>query len=197
LLRSRFVDRGTRVFWALIAVLLSASLFFGFNVQRRRAALQPTQQIASGDIVAVTSVVDGDTVVVVSEERLRATVRIVGIKTFDPTQKGDNAARFGALAIDTLRRLTESQPVRVVLAEPPRDRHGRTLAHLYVGEVDVGLELVKNGLALTYSVYPFPSMSLYAEEQSQAHGDRRGLWAEPALVKRAELLERQWRGERR
>ncbi len=196
MLRSRFVDRGTRVFWALIVVLLSASLFFGLNVQRRKASLQPTQALASGDIVSVTSVVDGDTVVVQSEEGVRATVRIVGIKTFDATQKGDNAARFGALAIDSLRRLTENQPLRVALATPPRDRHGRTLAHLYVGEVDVGLELVKGGLALTYSVYPFPGLPIYAEEQAQAHGDRRGLWADADLARRAELLERQWRKER-
>jgi endonuclease YncB( thermonuclease family) len=190
------VDRGTRVFWVLIVVLLGASMFFGLNVQQRRAALKPVQELTSGEIVAVTSIVDGDTVVVKSEAGMRATVRIVGIKTFDATQKGDDAARFGALAVDALRRLTENQPVRAVLATPPRDRHGRTLAHLYVGEIDLGLELVKSGLALTYSVYPFPSMSLYAEAQAHAHGDRHGLWADPKLAQRAELLERQWRGER-
>jgi len=190
------VDRGTRVFWALIIVLLSASAFFGVSAQSRRAALKPTQELVSGDVVSVTSVVDGDTVVVKSDGGSRTTVRLVGIKTFDATQKFDNAARFGALAIDSLRRLTENQPVRLVLAEPPRDRHGRTLAHLYVGEVDVALELVKAGLALTYPVYPFPGLPIYAEEQAHAHGERRGLWADPAVAKRAELLELQWRKER-
>ncbi|HVJ15421.1 MAG TPA: hypothetical protein VM686_08270, partial [Polyangiaceae bacterium] len=95
------MDRGTRVFWALIIVLLSASAFFGVSAQSRRAALKPTQELVSGDVVSVTSVVDGDTVVVKSDGGSRTTVRLVGIKTFDATQKFDNAARFGALAIDS------------------------------------------------------------------------------------------------
>ena len=107
-----------------------------------------------------------------------------------PTQPSDDG-------VDELRRLTENEPVRVVLASPPCDRHGRTLAHLFVGEVDVGLDLVQKGLALTYFVYPFPSMSLYAAEQAHAHGDRRGLWSDAAVAQRAALLERQWRTEQR
>lgn len=145
----------------------------------------------------VTRVVDGNAVVVTTETGVNSALEIAGIETFDANRRFDDAARFGALAQDELRHLVENETVRVELASPPRDKHGRVRAHLYVGETDVGLALVKKGLALTYSVYPFPTMSLYAEEQAQAQAERRGFWADPAVAKRAELLERQWRREKR
>jgi endonuclease YncB( thermonuclease family) len=191
------LDRGTRVFWALIIALLGASTFFAVKVEQRRRVIQPVAALSTGDLVRVTRVVEGNVVVVTSEAGVNSALEIAGIKTFDATLRFDDAARFGALALDDLRRLVENESVRVELATPPRDKHGRTRAHLYVGETDVGLALVKKGLALTYSVYPFPTMSLYAEEQAQAQAERRGFWSDPAIAKRAELLERQWRREKR
>jgi len=191
------VDRGTKVFWALIAALLGASLFFGVNVERRRRLIHPAAELHDGDLVTVTRVVDGDTLVVTTESNASATVELLGIETFDATRRFDDAARFGSLATDELRRLAQGQSVRVMLHGPPRDKRGAHLAHLYVGETDIGLELVKQGLALTYSVYPFPSMSLYAEDQAEARAQRRGLWADDKVAKRAGLLELQWRREKR
>jgi endonuclease YncB( thermonuclease family) len=194
------LDRGTRVFWALIIALLGASGFFATKVEQRRRVIQPVAPLpplATGDLVRVTRVVEGNVVVVTTDAGVSAALEIAGIKTFDATLRFDDAARFGALALDELRRLFENESVRVELATPARDKRGRVRAHLYVGETDVGLALVKKGLALTYSVYPFPTMSLYAEEQAQAQAERQGFWADPRIAKRAELLERQWRREKR
>ena len=46
------------------------------------------------------------------------------------------------------RLLADGQALRVLLNNPPRDRHGRTLANLYVGDDDLGLTLVSRGHAL-------------------------------------------------
>ncbi len=192
------MDRGTRIFWALIALLFGTSLFFGASARERQRVLRESDElsIASGDLVTVVRVIDGDSVVVRGESGAKATVRLLGIETFEGTQKGDDASRFAVLAAGELERLLGSDPVRVAVHSPAHDRHGRTLAHLYAGEIDVGLELVRRGLAVTYAVYPFESLPLYASEQARAEGEHRGLWAEPLAAERARRLEQRSRREK-
>jgi endonuclease YncB( thermonuclease family) len=84
------------------------------------------------------------------------------------------------------------RPVRVVLNATPKDRHGRFLATLYADDQDVGLGLVRQGLALVYTVYPFPAMQFYLQEQDLARAGRRGLWASEEVSDRALALSREW-----
>jgi endonuclease YncB( thermonuclease family) len=186
------VEAGTRFFWLLIAALLGAAAFFGLNAESRRRAVQSSQTtLENGAIVQLQRVVDGDTVLVDAGGQT-VVVRLLGIKSFPVQPERAPVARFGKAAVDELRRMTESQPLRVLLHDPPKDRHGRTLAELFVGQSDVGLELVKRGLALVYTVHPFPSMPLYKEEQEEARADRRGLWADEHAARQADLMIAQW-----
>jgi endonuclease YncB( thermonuclease family) len=61
-----------------------------------------------------------------------------------------------------------------------------------VEDQDVGLRLVKEGLVLVYTVYPFPAMSLYLEQQELARAQRKGLWANNDVSARALALARAW-----
>jgi len=186
------VEAGTRFFWVLIAALLGAAAYFGLNAESRRRAVQSSQTtLENGAIVELQRVVDGDTLLVDAGGQT-VVVRLLGIKSFPVQPERDPVARFGKAAVDELRRMTENQPLRVLLHDPPKDRHGRTLAELFVGQSDVGLELVKRGVALVYTVHPFPSMPLYQEEQEEARADRRGLWANEHAVRQADLMIAQW-----
>jgi endonuclease YncB( thermonuclease family) len=86
------------------------------------------------------------------------------------------------------------RPVRVLLHSTPKDRYGRTIETLYVDDQDIGLRLIKEGLAMVYTVYPFPGMSLYLQEQELARAGRRGLWANSEATSRALALIREWQG---
>jgi micrococcal nuclease len=186
------VEAGTRFFWLLIALLVGAAGFFGLNAESRRRAVQSSQTtLESGAIVQLQRVVDGDTLLVDAAGQT-VVVRLLGIKAFPVQPERDPLSRFGKAAVDELRRMTENQPLRVLLHNPPRDRHGRTLAELFAGQSDVGLELVKRGHALVYTVHPFPSMPLYQQEQEEARADRRGLWANEHAVRQADLMIAQW-----
>jgi len=186
------VEVGTRFFWLLIAALLGAATYFGLNAESRRRAIQTSRTtLESGAIVQLQRVVDGDTLLVDAAGQT-VVVRLLGIKSFPIQPERDPASRFGKAAVDELRKITENQPLRVLLHDPPKDRHGRTLAELFVGQSDVGLELVKHGLALVYTVYPFPSMPLYQQHQEQARAERRGLWADERVARQADLMIAQW-----
>jgi micrococcal nuclease len=106
------------------------------------------------------------------------------------------AARFGKAAIESIENSARAESIRVMLHSVPQDRHGRAIATLFVGDQDLGLSLVKQGLALVYTIHPFASMPHYLTEQESARAKGTGLWADPDVSRRAKLLSREWRRER-
>ena len=204
-------DLQTLLFWGCIALLLGASLFYGLSAESmRRSLLKSEGKIESGAIVMLVRVtespsmtrtnmmlvrvVDGDSVTVVQEGQKPAAVRLLGIKAFDANIEKDVVAPYGQAAVDTLNRLMVNQPVRILLHTPPKDRYGRYIGALYVNDQDLGLHLIKEGLAVVYTVYPFPAMSFYLQEQELARAGRRGLWANAEVTTRAMALIHEWQG---
>ena len=190
------MDRSTVVFWSLIGVLLSASLFFGLNAEQRRKSVQVgSGKIDSGDLVRLVKVIDGDSVQVVREGQEAVTVRLIGIKSFNAKVEKDAVTPFGQAAVETLQRMMTDRSVRVLLNATPKDKNGRYLATLFADDQDIALHLVRQGLVLVYTVYPFPAMQGYLQEQEQARAGRRGLWASSVASERALAMINEWRGQ--
>lgn len=188
------MDRGAWIFWTLIAALFGASVFFAVGAEgQRREARASEVKLESGAVVGLAEVVDGDTLLVATEAGEKVPVRILGVKAFDTKLEKDVTKTYGQAAVDKLRVWLEGKPIRMLLHSTPKDKYGRVIATLFVDEHDVGLDLVKNGLALAYTVYPFPTMQIYLTEQELARADRRGLWGNPDAVTRADALAAEWR----
>lgn len=188
------MDRGARVFWAIVVVLGVASTFFGVRAEAVRRSVQRAHaDVQTGDLVSFSKVIDGDTVLLVNAEGDPVTVRMVGVKAFDAASVKDPGSAWGRGAAEALRKAVEAKPIRVMLATPPKDKHGRTLATLFVDDEDVALQLVRDGLALVYTQFPFPAMHEYLHEQEKAKNDHKGLWGDPLATARAQLLVREWR----
>lgn len=186
------MERGTRFFWGLIAALLGASLFYGLNAESRRRAVQGQSALPeSGELVTVAQVIDGDTMVVTRESGDPVGSRLLGIKAFARDSK-DPTAIWGKLAQDALARRVAGKTVRVLVGTPPKDKHGRALVEVFADDVNVGQELVAEGLALVYTVYAFPAMPLYLEEQAAARAAHKGLWGDASVAERADRLARGW-----
>jgi micrococcal nuclease len=190
------MHRNAILFWSVIGLLLSASLFYGVNAAKQRRLIHHSGgTLVSGDIVRLDRIIDGDSVMVAKEGEAPATVRILGIKALESKVAKDPAAPFGKASIAELERRMSGRPVRVMLNSPPKDSRGRFLATLYVNDKDIGMELVRDGLALVYSVYPFPAMSIYLHEQELARAGKKGLWGDPEVKRRAIALIEEWQGQ--
>ena len=188
------MDRGIRVFWFLIVVLSGATAFFVAGVLRQRSEIRKDElALQTGDVISLSKVVDGDSVVVKNEAGSEAPVRLLGIKTFEQEPARDITARYGRDAVQAIGEIVGNEPVRVLVHSTPKDKHGRTIATLFVGDDDVGLALVSRGLAMVYTVYPFPAMQLYLQEQTKAQTEKKGIWADPEVSARAGALAREWR----
>ena len=125
----------------------------------------------------VVRVVDGDTLRVDLGGHTEK-VRYIGMDTPEihhPT-RGEEPGGRAAAAVN--RRLVEGKTVRLELDVRQRDRYGRLLAYVYVGEMMVNAELVRLGYAQVTTVPPnVKHASLFVTLQREAREAGRGLWA--------------------
>jgi len=125
---------------------------------------------------AVVRVVDGDTIHVRIGSRVEK-VRYIGVNTPElhhPT-RGEEAG--GREAAEVNRRLVAGKRVRLELDVRERDRYGRLLAYVWVGELMVNAELVRRGYAQVMTVPPnVRYQELLLKLQRDARDAGRGLW---------------------
>lgn len=125
----------------------------------------------------VVDVADGDTLDVITPAGPTETIRIIGIDT--PEVYGGRECG-GPAASAAMKRLATGQKVRVT-SDPTQDRrdhYGRLLAYIDRGSQDLGLTLVRRGLASAYPYDgPFLRYPAYAKADRQARNQNRGSWA--------------------
>ena len=130
------------------------------------------------ETLVVSRVIDGDTVEFSSGER----VRLIGV---DAPERG---ACFFEQSKQTLEKLALQKTVRSENEISDRDRYGRLLRHLYVGDVFINLALVEQGAA---TAYPYPPDTAhtaeFSEAQARAKEQNRGLWSACASSLNLEL----------
>ncbi len=190
------MDRLTFAFWAIIALLVGSSVFYGVSAEKQRRSFQSAGgKIESGDLIRLIRVIDGDSILAAREGQTPVTIRLVGVKAFDAKVEKDVVTPFAQAAIETLQRSLADRPVRVLLNSTPKDKHGRYLATLYADDEDIAIRLVRQGLVLVYTVYPFPAMQSYLQEQDLAKAGRRGIWSNSAATERAIAVIREWRSQ--
>ncbi|HEX6206824.1 MAG TPA: thermonuclease family protein [Actinomycetota bacterium] len=130
---------------------------------------------AADEPVAVVRVVDGDTIWVAPEQR----VRLIGIDTPEVDWYGGRAECYGEEAGLFMRGLLEGERVRLEYDQEPRDRYGRTLAYVYLEDGRmVNLLLVRRGYAAVSIFEPndrYEAGLRAAEREARDVG--RGLWS--------------------
>jgi micrococcal nuclease len=114
----------------------------------------------------VVKIADGDTVtILVRGNQFR--VRLFGI---DAPERGQDYSRKSR---EALAALVFEKEVRVIVHD--KDRYGRIVADIYVGDLFVNERLIKDGWAWNYA--RFSHSKHYAELEWEARQARKGLWA--------------------
>lgn len=114
---------------------------------------------------------DGDTITIDAGGG-KEKVRLIGIDAPELRQEGGPEARQ-YLAKRILNR-------RVKVEGETRDRYGRLLGTVYLGEENINLSLVREGHAWDYKAYSAGPAYTCAEQTARAA--RRGLWAQKDAV---------------
>ncbi|GEM_PF-782089 len=127
---------------------------------------KPPEKLSTENLI-VTRIVDGDTLVLSDKK----TVRLIGINTPEKEQPYHTQAKLA------LTELVLGKTVRLKKDISDTDKYGRLLRYVYVDDLFVNLEMVKSGLANSYT-YP-PDIAhqqdfLSAERTAREKGI--GLW---------------------
>lgn len=137
--------------------------------------------------VGVRNVVDGDTL------RLDdgRSVRLIGINAPEIGRKGRRSEAFAETARRRLESLVRQSDGRVGLLPgvEPRDKYGRTLAHVY-GRSGNNFEAVLLSEGLGYRVAVAPNVRLRDCQQQAEQAARQagvGLWRHPPVIAAARL----------
>jgi len=139
--------------------LLLAVLLVGFL---------PASWACSGRVVGVT---DGDTIKVLCEG-VETKVRLNQIDAPERNQA------FGNKSKEVLSNLVFNRSVRLDVVDT--DRYGRSVATVWVGDMDANREMVRLGFAWAYRKYLRDDSLLAVENDAKAA--RRGLWSDPNPV---------------
>ncbi len=119
----------------------------------------------------VIRVIDGDTIVVEGNYR----VRYIGI---DTPEAYPQVEAFGLEAWQVNRALVEGKVVRLEKDVSEVDKYGRLLRYVYVDNIFVNAELVKQGLAYAQAYPPDTKHQDYLETlEQEARQAGRGMWA--------------------
>jgi len=140
-------------------------------------AHEPTPASAqAGELYQVTRVVDGDTIEVRINNETKV-VRYIGINTPETVHPSKPVECFGREASDKNKALVAGKRVRLIQDVSDTDRYGRLLRYVYVGEVFVNEELVRQGYANASTYPPDVAMSeRFRQAEEEARLNQRGLW---------------------
>jgi len=154
----------------IVIAILSALLF----LQRLNVFNPSATKRGKGNLCFVKRVVDGDTILLADNDR----VRYIGINTPETKHPRKAVEWMGKEASDFNKKLVEHKWVSLEFDVEKRDKYGRLLAYVYIDNVFVNAELVKQGYAQVYTFPPnVKHTDLLLECQRQAREKRKGLWS--------------------
>lgn len=133
----------------------------------------------AGEFRKVIRVVDGDTIVVSPNEK----VRLIGVDTPETVHPKKAVACFGKEASQFTRDAVEGKTIRLVLDQVNtkrrhKDRYGRTLAYVFLADGKMlNRELIRQGYAHAYTGFPFRYLVEFRQIERAARTEAVGLWS--------------------
>jgi micrococcal nuclease len=129
----------------------------------------------------VVRIADGDTITVLDADKVQHKIRLAEI---DAPEKGQ------AFGTKSKERMSEKVGDKeVVIRWTKKDRYGRIVGDVLVGERHINLEMVQDGLAWHYKRYS-KSKEL-AEAEAEARRTKKGLWVDKQPVPPWEYRKRE------
>ena len=161
-------------------IRLIASLAAALTISSNAAGSDSQEpKVLVGNVIRVS---DGDTIWVRDKLGHRHKIRLNRIDAPESNQP------FGKESTLHLQSLIGGR--EILVDYKTTDRYGRILGIIYLGEIDVNLQMVRDGYAWHYK--HFDDTPSYSAAESVAQASKRGIWATTAPIP-----PHLWRKERR
>jgi endonuclease YncB( thermonuclease family) len=147
---------------SIIGLFSTVQLTFAENVVKSTGTI-------TGKVIGIS---DGDTITILNDKQEQIKIRLTGIDCPEKSQA------FGNRAKKTLSDKVFSQNVKVETRD--KDKYGRTLGIVKIGDEDINEFMIAQGVAWHYKKYantqPIEEANRYAKAQEIASQNKRGLW---------------------
>ncbi len=156
------------------------SAFFVVWLVALPAVADVCQMPARSEAVTSRFVIDGDTLELSDGRR----VRLVGIDAPEIGRRGKPSQPFARAAKDRLQVLVTAPGLRMTVGSEPKDRYGRTLAHLFDARGDnVEAQLLREGLGFALAVPPNLALArCHVQAERAARAGSVGLWQSSPVI---------------
>jgi endonuclease YncB( thermonuclease family) len=146
--------------------------------------------IITGKVIGIS---DGDTITILNDKQEQIKIRLIGIDCPEKTQAFGNRAKI------TLSNKVFSQNVKVETRD--KDKYGRTLGIVKVGDEDINEYMISQGLAWHFKKYantqPLEEANRYAKAQELASQNKRGLWIQDSPMPPWEFRDEQKKSQKK
>lgn len=124
----------------------------------------------------VARVVDGDTIVLIKNKEH---VRLIGANTPETVKRNWPVEPWGPEASQFTKDFLVGGEVRLEFDGDRRDKYGRMLAYVWVGDRMLNEELIRAGLARAETQYNYSKemKSRFRRAENEAKAARRGIWS--------------------
>ena len=133
-----------------------------------------TQQVTT---ISGVEIIDGDTFRLETGE----TVRLIGIDAPELSQPG------GVLSREYLAHLLLGKPITLEKGSEDRDNYNRLLRFVYIGNLCINEEMIRQGYAEARYLPENPTREYYLQLEIQAEVTRTGLWGDNVFQSRSEV----------
>ncbi len=184
------------VFWLCVVAMLAPAAFFAVQAESDRERLlgvrpEALAEVDSGQSARVVLILNGDEFVIERDAR-RARVRMIGIKSFDPVVNEREITAYGDASVHFLKQWILDKEIRLVFDTPKQDEHGRYLAYVYLGEIDINRRMVSEGIAMAYTEFEVAREREYLMAEIQPRQIGVGIWGGTKAQTRILGLRREW-----
>jgi micrococcal nuclease len=127
------------------------------------------------DVYRVRRVVDGDTLVLTNDSR----IRLIGVDTPELNSRSEATVRLARAATEYARQFVRGGEVRLEFDRERLDHYGRFLAYVYVGDQMLNEELIRqgHGRAMLYFNYAERFKRRFRHAENEAKQAKAGIWA--------------------
>lgn len=156
----------------ILTLILLICLPFSFtgNIISDTNQVQETYVKNISEVVTVKRVIDGDTIVIDNDERVR-------LLTIDTPERGQHLYKE---AKEFLATMIEGKKIEMEKGTRNRDKYNRLLRFIYFEDKLVNLELIKQGLASVSIYEPNENDELFLIQEAMARQNGLGIWSFPS-----------------
>lgn len=154
---------------------LITALFVVFLLSFVRLAVS---EQTGGEYRTIKRVIDGDTLVLESGER----VRLIGVDAPETKHPQKPVQYFGKEAVAFTRKMVQEKKVKLEFeqANSPtghKDKYGRTLAYVFLEDgTFLNAEIIRQGYGFAYIRFPFRHLEEFRRLERDARKQGKGLW---------------------